>query len=140
MAWITSSGLAAAVSDAGGLGVLGTSADFTEIVRGIPENVEAMRQAIRRTKELTDKPFGINVFPAAADPYGFSKAMIDLAKEEGVELNEEQLEAVSGGACTSSTKCPECGCRTFNWHENDRYRTYTCARCHAFVYTIYFGK
>ena len=86
MAWITSSGLAAAVSDAGGLGVLGTSADFTEIVRGIPENVEAMRQAIRRTKELTDKPFGINVFPAAADPYGFSKAMIDLAKEEGVKV------------------------------------------------------
>lgn len=66
--------------------------------------------------------------------------LLRLAKEEGVELNEEQLEAVSGGACTSSTKCPECGCRTFNWHENDRYRTYTCARCHAFVYTIYFGK
>ncbi len=86
MAWITSSDLVAAVSNAGGLGVLGTSADFTEIIKGIPENVEEMRKTIRRTKTLTDKPFGINVFPAAADPYGFSKAMIELAKEEGVKV------------------------------------------------------
>lgn len=86
MAWITSSGLVAAVSNAGGLGVLGTSADSTEIVRGVPESVEEMRKAIRNTKALTDKPFGINVFPEAGDPYGFSKAMIELAKEEGVMI------------------------------------------------------
>lgn len=83
MAWITSSELVAAVSNAGGLGVLGTSADSTEIVRGIDESIEEMRKAIRNTKALTDKPFGINVFPEAGDPYGFSKAMIELAKEEG---------------------------------------------------------
>ncbi len=86
MAWITSSELVAAVSNAGGLGVLGTSADSTEIVRGIGESVEEMRKAIRSTRKLTDKPFGINVFPEAADPYGFSKAMIELAKEEGVMI------------------------------------------------------
>ncbi len=86
MAWITSSDLVAAVSNAGGLGVLGTSADSTEIVRGVPESVEEMRKAIRNTKALTDKPFGINVFPEAGDPYGFSKAMIELAKEEGVMI------------------------------------------------------
>lgn len=86
MAWITSSELVAAVSNAGGLGVLGTSADFTQMVNGIPETVDEMRKTIRRTKELTDKPFGINVFPEAADPYGFSKATIELAKEEGVKV------------------------------------------------------
>ncbi len=86
MAWITSSELVAAVSNAGGLGVLGTSADSTQIVRSIPESVEEMRKAIRNTKALTDKPFGINVFPEAGDPYGFSKAMIVLAKEEGVNI------------------------------------------------------
>ncbi len=86
MAWITSSDLVAAVSNAGGLGVLGTSADSSEIVRGVPESVEEMRKAIRNTKAKTGKPFGINVFPEAADPYGFSKAMIGLAKEEGVMI------------------------------------------------------
>ncbi len=86
MAWITSSKLVAAVSNAGGLGVLGTSADSTELTSTIPETVEEMRKAIRRTKALTDKPFGINVFPSAGDPYGFSKAMIALAKEEGVKV------------------------------------------------------
>ena len=85
MAWITSSDLVAAVSNAGGLGVLGTSADFTEIVKGVEETVEEMRKTIRRTKELNDKPFGINVFPKAADHYGFSEATIRLAKEEGVK-------------------------------------------------------
>jgi len=36
-----------------------------------------------------------------------------LAKEEGIELTEDQLEAVSGGACTTTpakpTTCPYCG-------------------------------
>ena len=36
--------------------------------------------------------------------------MIALAKKEGVTLNEEQLTAISGGGCSSSTlKCPYCG-------------------------------
>ncbi|MCR5422272.1 MAG: nitronate monooxygenase [Bacilli bacterium] len=86
MAWITSSKLVAAVSNAGGLGVLGTSADNEEIIRDIDGSVEAMRVAIRNTKKLTNKPFGINVFPEAGDPYGFSKRMVALAKEENVNI------------------------------------------------------
>lgn len=86
MAWITSPELAAAVSNAGGLGVLGTSAGSEEIVSTIPETVEEMRKAIRKTRELTDKPFGINVFPEGADPFGFSKAIIEMAREEGVKV------------------------------------------------------
>ena len=36
--------------------------------------------------------------------------LLELAKEEGVELTEEQLEGVSGGACTSiRITCPWCG-------------------------------
>ena len=34
--------------------------------------------------------------------------ILAVAKNEGVELTEEQLEAVSGGVCTSCT-CPKCG-------------------------------
>lgn len=86
MAWITSPELAAAVSNAGGLGVLGTSAGSEEIKRGLEETVEDMRLAIRKTKELTDKPFGVNVFPSVIDPYGFSKSIIEMLKEEDVKI------------------------------------------------------
>ena len=36
--------------------------------------------------------------------------LLRLAKEEGVELSEEQLEVVSGGFCSKTTEpCPKCG-------------------------------
>ena len=35
--------------------------------------------------------------------------LLTLAKEEGIELTDEQLEAVSGGGCFSKDKCPKCG-------------------------------
>jgi len=50
MAWIADSSLAAAVSYAGGLGIITGNAP-----------VEWVRQEIRNTKELTDKPFGVNI-------------------------------------------------------------------------------
>ena len=37
-----------------------------------------------------------------------SQEILELAKSEGVELNEEQLAAVSGG-CGGGKKCPKCG-------------------------------
>lgn len=86
MAWITSPELVAAVSNVGGLGVLGTSGGFENLVSTVEETVEEMRKVIRRTKELTDKPFGMNIFPAASDPYGFSKATVELCKEENVMI------------------------------------------------------
>lgn len=51
MAWISTAPLVAAVSNAGGLGVLGVG--FAPIEFAIEQ--------IRQTKELTDKPFAINV-------------------------------------------------------------------------------
>ena len=39
-----------------------------------------------------------------------SEEILSLAKAEGIELTDEQLEAVSGGGCMNpTTKCPECG-------------------------------
>lgn len=86
MAWITSPEMAAAVSNAGGLGTLGTSAGSDEIVDGIEKTTEAMRIAIRRTRELTDKPFGVNVFPKVIDPYGFSSSVVEMMKEENAMI------------------------------------------------------
>ena len=43
-----------------------------------------------------------------------SEEILNLAKAEGIELTEEQLEAVSGGGCfrKSKVKCPKCGILT----------------------------
>ena len=34
--------------------------------------------------------------------------ILKVAKEEGVELTDEQLEAVSGGNCITGERCPRC--------------------------------
>jgi nitronate monooxygenase len=60
MAGVSTPALAAAVSNAGGLGSLGVGA----------MNAEGARKVIRETRALTGRPFNINVFchrPAAAD-------------------------------------------------------------------------
>lgn len=51
MAWVSFAPLVAAVSNAGGLGIIGGTI-FTP---------DQMRQEIRRVRELTDKPFGVNI-------------------------------------------------------------------------------
>ena len=38
-----------------------------------------------------------------------SEELLALAKAEGIELTEEQLEAVSGGCGTYTVRCPKCG-------------------------------
>ncbi len=82
MTWITSPEMVAAVSNAGGLGVLGFNAGF-ETGKATPEETaEEMRNQIRRTKELTDKPFGVNVMTSAFDGAGFSKVTIQVCAEE----------------------------------------------------------
>ena len=63
-----------------------------------------------------------------------SDEIIALAKAEGVELTEEQLEAVSGGFCsTPSFVCPECGCKdvSHSYHSNPvrRFWACTCKQC-----------
>lgn len=52
MAWSAFAPLVAAVSNAGGLGVLGVASAPPHLVR----------EQIIKTRELTDKPFGVNVF------------------------------------------------------------------------------
>ncbi|MGD8489225.1 MAG: nitronate monooxygenase, partial [Anaerolineae bacterium] len=51
MAWAATPELAAAVSNAGGLGILGAGNHEPEVVR----------RDLRRTRKLTDRPFGANV-------------------------------------------------------------------------------
>ena len=44
-----------------------------------------------------------------------SEELLVLAKQEGLELTSEQLEAVNGGACSNTDNCPPCPyCRSSN--------------------------
>lgn len=76
MTWIANAELAAAVSNAGGLGIISPNAGMT--LDGNP--VENLRSQIKKAKSLTDKPFGVN-FPLQ---YPGVKELIDVAIEEGI--------------------------------------------------------
>ena len=72
MAWIADAGLAAAVSNAGGLGIIAAGNASPERVAG----------EVRKAKAQTDKPFGVNIM--LMSPYAAEIA--ELVVAEGVEV------------------------------------------------------
>lgn len=72
MAWIADATLAAAVSEAGGLG----------LISAVNYGKEAVREEIRKARSLTCKPFGVNVMLAAPD----APEIAALIVEEGVKI------------------------------------------------------
>lgn len=71
MAWVADASLAAAVSNAGGLGII-TAACPPEIVR----------EEIRKCKKMTDKPFGVNIMLQAPEVEKIAQIVV----EEGVKI------------------------------------------------------
>lgn len=55
-----------------------------------------------------------------------------LAKDQGVELTDEQLEAVSGGALCAPA-CPNCGTKehVYKGTEEPNLNKYVCTKCGA---------
>ncbi len=77
MAWVANAQLAAAVSNAGGLGLIAGGAAPADVVRA----------EIQKTKQLTDKPFGVNVM------------LMNPNAEEIIRVCiEEQVKVVTTGA------------------------------------------
>ncbi len=77
MTWITNAEFVAAVSNAGGAGVIGFNAGVTEAATDPVVAAENLRKQIRKVKELTDKPFGVNIMIAPQlDP--FTQATLDV--------------------------------------------------------------
>ncbi|WP_027107806.1 enoyl-[acyl-carrier-protein] reductase FabK [Lacticigenium naphthae] len=72
MSWVATPSLASAVSNAGGLGMLGSG----------HEPGETVRKTIRETKELTDKPFGVNVLLLSQ----YVDEVVDVICEEGIKV------------------------------------------------------
>lgn len=72
MSWVATPSLAAAVSNAGGLGMLGSGHEPGEFVR----------KMIKETKKLTDKPFGVNIL--LLSPY--VDEVVDVVCEENIKV------------------------------------------------------
>lgn len=77
MAWVAEHHLAAAVSNAGGLGIIAAGGAPTEMVR----------QEIRELKKLTDKPFGVNIMLMNPNSSELAKMLV-----------EEEVPVVTTGA------------------------------------------
>ena len=72
MAWVADASLAAAVSNAGGLG----------LISSVNAGTEAVRNEIRKCRELTDKPFGVNIMLQAPNAGEIAQMVV----EEGVKI------------------------------------------------------
>ena len=79
MMWVSQPELVAAVSNAGGLGIL-TALTF--------ETAEGLADAIARTRALTDKPFGVNLtFLPTLIPKDYG-SLIDVIVDQGINIVE----------------------------------------------------
>jgi enoyl-[acyl-carrier protein] reductase II len=72
MGWIARSRLASAVSNAGAMGIIETSSGELDVVK----------QEIRKMRDLTDKPFGVNIAQAfVRDP-----GIVDFVVDQGISF------------------------------------------------------
>lgn len=72
MAWVAEHNLAAAVSEAGGLGLIAAASAAAEVVR----------EEIRKARTITKKPFGVNIMLMSP----FADEVAKVAVEEGVKV------------------------------------------------------
>jgi enoyl-[acyl-carrier protein] reductase II len=72
MGWIARAQLASAVSNAGGMGIIETSSG----------ELDAVREEIRKMRDLTDKPFGVNI----AQLFVRDPSIVDFVVAQGVRF------------------------------------------------------
>lgn len=72
MGWIARAQLASAVSNAGGLGIIETSSG----------ELDAVRDEIRKMRDLTDRPFGVNI----AQLFVTDPGIVDFVVDQGVKF------------------------------------------------------
>ncbi len=85
MAWIADAPLASAVSNAGGVG----------LISAMNADAEWVRSEIRKAKEMTDKPFGVNIM-----------LMSPFAEEVAKVVIEEKVQIVTTGAGNAGKYIP----------------------------------
>ncbi len=72
MGWIARAQLASAVSEAGAMGIIETSSG----------ELDAVRDEIRKMRDLTDKPFGVNI----AQAFVRDASIVDFVVEQGIRF------------------------------------------------------
>lgn len=72
MAWVADASLAAAVSNSGGLG----------LISAVNAGTEAVRNEIRKCRQMTDKPFGVNIMLQAPN----ADEIAQMVVEEGIKI------------------------------------------------------
>ncbi|RJR40953.1 MAG: nitronate monooxygenase [Desulfobacteraceae bacterium] len=106
MQWISRAPFVAAISNAGGLGIITSASFFSK---------DELKAEIRKTRELTDKPFAVNInlFPSMR-PFSVDD-MIDALDDEKVSIVE------------TSGNSPEKHMRRLK--DGGRIHMHKCARC-----------
>ena len=87
MGWTARAPLESAVSNAGGLGIIETSSGELDVIKG----------EIRKMRDLTDKPFGVNIAQAfVRDP-----DIVQFVVDQGVRFVTTSAGATNGNAGTN---------------------------------------
>ncbi len=125
MIYVCDAKLAAAVSNAGGMGVLGANCNVDVPETDPTKNAENLRKEIKKLRELTDKPFAVGHSPnsAATASFGYTSFADEFARI----MIEEKIPAVimigtgdnEDGVISDTKKFHEAGIKVI-------YRDLTC--------------
>lgn len=103
MQWVSKAELVSAVAEAGGLGIIPAAAF---------ESIDEIKQEIRKTRSLTDKPFAVNVTLIPMGRPFSHRDMLGAALDEGVRIietagrsPEEYVSMIKGAGATLMHKC-----------------------------------
>jgi len=86
MNWVSGAELAAAVSNAGGLGTLGPNAGVDTITEDFELTGERLREQIRKVRRLTSKPFAVNIVIGVGESMKYSEKCVEVVIEEAVPV------------------------------------------------------
>ena len=103
MAWVADASLASGVSNAGGLG----------IIAAMNSNGEQLRAEIKKCKEMTDKPFGVNIMLLGKN-----------VEELAALVAEKRVPVVTTGAGTPRKYIPLWKLRQFVFSDTACYNQY----------------
>jgi NAD(P)H-dependent flavin oxidoreductase YrpB (nitropropane dioxygenase family) len=111
MAWITDAELAAAVSEAGGLGTIGPNAGSRAVTRDIAETGERLREQIDECRKLTGEPFAVNFMVGVV---GWDRDFSDECVKVGIEERVPVAIVSQGNPAVYTEKLKDAGMKVIH--------------------------